>query len=1082
MKSVKLFCALVLALLVGACSDDKYEGPTSKVAEGLPATLTMKLDVPAPTTIQSRALDNLLEGEVDELMLIMFENNSNRKEIIDLTGNLIDGTETDAEGARNYKLKEAVKTKSGDYRIYAFANWSSPYCGKTADQLKNMSEDELKTLTLDNQDNNIDFVGSVGYPMSRYIASKIIQSDEEKPEGNTLGLTLLRGTSVIEFKFYNNTNESDYTGTNLPNFTPLSISLYNIPKKAAGFQRLTGNSNIGTVETFNVLDLPVSTQETIEDKTCFTFTFHMLPSIQPQVSGITTQEQREAWTAAEGTDGSSFANRKFVNAPENAPFIVVTGDYSGPGIKDAGKYTADKYTGKVSYVIHLGNIDKDYTMKTDEANFWYPEGYAANYGNFTVRRNEKQNYEVIVNGVNNILVNVTNIEGSINQGVEGIIYDTNTIQLDAHYERVMLQIQPSSVYALQPGSTQEDELIVTSYTNGFVETRYKMSEIPDDLDIGWIQFQKPVGSSISNAVFPVYAGVNDDGTCAKVDGREWGNIKDLIADFKAYTANPSTYTPKYFLPILDNGVLNVVLTSAYIDENVYASHVPQKDWSGVTTPDRIMTLNPAKTWTSADEQSQFQQGSSFVIRQRSCVSPFKLESSDYTTYNPFGFEQVEEMTTYVPWSDATMKIYPSLVWDSSIAAENGTITQNNNNGYANTIQYFPAGISLTASGKEVAGIYWGKDGEYKFNPNGHEFKYLSQAIAYRNRDKNGDGQISTDEMVWYIPTMAQYYIYFFSNSQMNRLLWLSKSAQDVLGTSSDQSFPHYYTSNNGRHRCFWQDQRGATSQLAGWLIGSSAEYGQTVRFARSLGNFSGASTADITRMSVHTPATTTENGTIRFINENICRQFPYAGAYPFHNALDSENQLPLELEYLRVMIMIAPSDKSTYYPFTATTMYNSSDPEQSYKTLQALALHGYKKWDKIVNGADTTYTELPDGWRVPNQRETIALYINGVMDNLCASNYHWYQSGASAGNSTSTQTNTALSVSSCTSLNSSNYPNRKGFLLAYHNDAMTWEAQGNEGYMIFVRDKDWQSAADNETTAAAKLPRPKVRKLVRRVN
>lgn len=442
---------LAVLFLMTACQDD--EG-VRRVDEGLPARLNLELKVPSTEKIAVTRGISDFESEVSELALIMFETGSGRKEYIDLSGKLTSASTT-TTGGRTYNLTEDIVTLSGNYRLYAIANWSSPFCGISGPE--NLSEDELKEAVATNSAGVIDVTGQQLFPMSTQKEVAI-----EPNETNTLDISLRRVVSHIQFNFKN----SEELQGKSAGFTPEYYQVFNLPKGAYLLDRRTDNKK----GKENQISTSYINSEVIRnDIRNGSFDFYMLENVQKDQTANNDYADRDKWNG----DAS---NKNFINAPKNGTYIVVTGSYNN-----------EDYHGNVSYTFHLGDFSK--ANNND-------------YNNFTVNRNEYQTYSVTVKGVSSIITEVTNDQedGGVMPGAEGNLTKAeNVFVLDAHYETVMLKITSAQLTAIQNG--KKEVQITSPKTNGMAE-KYDLNQNSITGDFNWIQFKRPT----STKAFPSYLG------------------------------------------------------------------------------------------------------------------------------------------------------------------------------------------------------------------------------------------------------------------------------------------------------------------------------------------------------------------------------------------------------------------------------------------------------------------------------------------------------------------------------------------------------------------------------------------------
>lgn len=921
-KTLLPVIAMILALT--ACKDDNF-GITD-YSEGEPATLEMRITVPVTQKVEiSRAIDPLQESRISQLILIGFEKNSNNKIMFDLSNKLKQlGNPTDLAGV-SYNLTETLTTRSGIYRMYIIANYGSPFSGHNFTDLSTMAEADLRNVLFENGAGNFELSGSNGFPMSQYIEEFRIN-----PGKNTLdGVVLKRAVANVQFNFGNGKGfQTGGTATapvyNKPNFVPKTYSVYNVPVQAPMFPTL--NPMIGTAHVTQLTD------HTITDGK--SFSFFMLEDMQTglQKNDVTVWKQREEWNHNAET-GSNMQGRMFTNAPTTAAFVVVEGDYTGPVSKDK---PADVYTGTVRFIIHLGDFSTT----------------SGNLNNYNVVRNTYQVYNVTVESAYSIMANVTvDIPAEEkNPAIEGNLYNSHNLNVDAHYTKAMIRIP---VAHFNPDEVAGHKVIIASPKTGFARQEYSMDDLKasatsragDEPDYKWIQFQKPVDAN----TFPEYAGIDETtGECLKAGGREWGYITDL-------SANPDNYCVKSA-----DGLY--YYTAAFIDENVYTDlSVKQSEWADNPVKDRLMIFNAKDRVPSADGQNVLAQTTGFYITQSQLISSYDLTIVPKGN-NPFGFEETEEPTACATEHGVSATYFPSgLEWDSD-KEDLSHYVYTDVNGQYTTTQYYPS------SAANQGGFYKvNDDGSYYYSHEGaHK---ISQALAARNRDLDGNGIIEGNEIRWYIPTTSQYLIMWFARNNIPDAfkLYDKTLADKVSGTAE---IPHYFTSSpRPQRRVYMHDLSAFIPHIE--LSGSKMVMPyNNIRFCRNIGitadQTAGTSeiTNEISRLSVHDATART----IRLRNAYAARPYTWTQPYPIHDQFMEANEAPLVMEY---------SD-----PLQITNVPANWDKVSRQNTIDVLTDRALAAYN---NAHGTAHTSLPDGWRIPNSRELLLLFINGVLENVPAS-------------------------------------------------------------------------------------------------
>ncbi|MCM1292316.1 MAG: hypothetical protein NC111_02740 [Bacteroides sp.] len=1034
MKKLNFVYLFICALLFSACNDDTFDSMGS-YSEGQPAKLSVRVKVPEPTDIKSRAMGQERETAIEQLALVAFEVNSGRKMAVDFTGKL-QNTSWNTSGASVYTLTEDIDVLTGRYRAYFVANWNSVYGAKnstgtayTFAEIAAMSESEIQQLMFHNYALHVDLYGNDGMPMT----CEIKPGDTNFPNGleivdgtNKLdNVVLRRATAHIHFVIANETDASKYAdANNMPNFIPTRYTVYRVPTYTNGFSQ--ANFEVIQSGTFDMSVPNPVVQQPDQSDNGYEFDFHMLENRQPLATNtIATQGDRERWDySSETTQGSavnSYADRKFINAPAGSTFVVIDGQYSGPATQDAtGKYTNEQYYGNLSYVIHLGNFNTASNVPS----------HPGSLQDFSVYRNELQTYNVTVQGAHAIVVNVdvTNPGEQGNAAVEGQLTLQPVAALDAHYCKVMLRIPKTKIET----NLADNKVILATVANNFLQQEFTVDQLTaNDADYKWIQFQRPT----SEDVFPRYAGENRHGATG------YAYITDLLADLAACKAGTKT-NPTYALDDGDNYIV-----AAFVDENVYKDQTyPMNTWAGDVISNRLMTVNPERK-VSPDGVSIISGTTAFTISQLPISTVYSLDPSltgtDKDTYNPFGLEQdMEKSKGYtLTLSNSTSNTYKTnqffastLEWDAPTSADasnwNRFNTQANNLHWFSNIQDGETGL---ADDYDSFYKFDSSTNNYTFVP-GDNFTTVSRSIAVHNRDLNGNGYINPDELRWYVPSYIQYLVYNFGYSIIEESLRLNSDAEDQAyldyygaGTNWDLAVPKYYTTGPSKQRLYWATQRGAGTENT---ITSWQPELNRVRFARNLGQFDGASTQPYTPMM--------QKGTInnpdaprilRTLNPTISRSFNVTVPYPLVFAGEVYNDLPKAFEYMSAALtMYQKTDTDDYHNFA-----NGSTPQEEYNRMLSCTLTKYKA--KYTN---YTGDVLPNGWRIPNQRELAAMWIYDIPSTLISSTVKY-------------------AIWSCTFVDSKLWTERANYPMAIQDGSLALPPgmySVSDGYIILVRDVD----------------------------
>ena len=600
-KSIKMSAfaaAIVAAAMLSSC-----ENQIESVEKDLPTSLTIRISAPAPVEVSTRATD-LQETNVTSLALFFYRKDNylnHPKAVITLDSEALKTVQVKTPTNYVYTLTvQDEELTSGDYYLYAIANYNTSNFGQLdMSELSLKSLDALKSYLVENTyessqmtENSLLMTGVFG----REDGSITLQ-----PENNNITseqIHLRRIVSKINFSFVNGTGVS---------FVPKTYSICGFPLNCTLFERYGWTNKNGVLDNVSgtfpgnfafKLDPEVNTQ--LLDIDCSgsdSFSFYMYENAQYPKNGIEIKNQRsrEIHNLDYYTDEGSYT--EFLNAPENAAYVVISGIYSGPG-----KEEGSTVSGNVSYTIHLGDFS------TQSGSLY----------NFTVRRNTKYNYRVTVTGVNSIITEATAGADadypSIDSGAEGDILNVNAgttnITVDSHYETVMVKMPKFS-------PNEFSLKVITPKVHSIYSSTTVESERP--ADVSWIKFAKPV----SVTALPKYPGSSSEDIC---------DIYMLLENIKAGTQTFYLESGDYYY------------TAAFVDEYFY-DDTPLAEF--VNAADREMTLASGIS-VSADGKSSYAVTPIFSIKQQSIKSMYNL-SLTQEGYNPFGIEIFEEFPA-VTWS------------------------------------------------------------------------------------------------------------------------------------------------------------------------------------------------------------------------------------------------------------------------------------------------------------------------------------------------------------------------------------------------------------------------------------------------
>ncbi len=450
------------------------------------------------------------------------------------------------------------------------------------------------------------------------------------------------------------------------------------------------------------------------------------------------------------SDGSyNVTNGLWLNAPENGTYLELHGELQME--INTSVTGMQELIGEVVYYIHLGNFNGD-------------------FDNYDVNRNTHYTYNVTINGVDNIRVEVeSDIENQ--SGATGHVYSATEshFTFDAHYGQRVFSFNAEEV----------DADLITFY----VKTPFGREGTPElpgggynlsDLDYNWVKFlinEVDPGTGAYSLNNRTYPGDNNQMLIAQGKEERLMNVVELINFIKSEKAKylaykESGYTgenPSKFLRNDDGNYLLYI--TAFVNEYFYESHPIENrtiSWKEfVNKPNRLMHIL-CDTKTSKDGASSVT-GSIFTFRQRSIQTPYNIEDPNLTT--AFGCEVVDETR------DENLTFYENDNNYRGVNFGNNSVE----NGLYNTAclwNLFDGGILKSGDQREKWSTYLNFDVPNEPNDKLNTFlkedmACMRYSVMSRNRDNNGNGYIDPEEVRWYIASLQQLYALYMGDLGIN---------------------------------------------------------------------------------------------------------------------------------------------------------------------------------------------------------------------------------------------------------------------------------------------------------------------------
>ncbi len=750
------FNVLIVVLLCTACTDETWES-IPLVKEGIPVEVDFKFATSEMDKISTRLSDDE-EFQVNDLYLLIFDSNGNRKagsQYFD--GETLRGfghTNGNQSSPTNGTLKN-IQTTSGNSYIYAIANVVNNELDRDND-LKDRLDGVSDITALKNLYTTLNNDGNTGRTSPYLLMSGTFHEKSASDENKVQGKCTISTNGNIQGTLYLHRVDSHIRfniklGTDIKTFELKSWQVYNMPVNS---YLIAQNTNYPNATYSNSGEL---TTRTIENN-IYSFDFYMQENLKnaQNVSEMKAYKDREK--EEKDSNGKNTGTYKY--AEKNATFVEIKAkmNITNPSNPQNGIRTAD-----VRYIIHLGGVES--------------------ISDFKSKRNKKYTYNVTINNVNEIIVEVNAGEDAsgARPGSEGDVVDSETriYTLDAHYNCFNIgftteEIDDLSFIVQSPFG--EDVVYSVKGKIGALE-----NTDPNKGDWKWIKFQR----------------TTDEKTIAKFhrDGAEVINLYQLVKDVKEYAKSQGSAKTTYWYTV-------------FIDEYYYENPPTDRaksQWGGdksqywkyfVNKDNRnfLLFLTPKY---SADGESSYSTAK-YMISQRSIQTYYNTENLNKSG-NALGMEHVNE--TGIPkWG----------IDDSDWVDQN--------NGFYNTNYYFYT-KNNAPKWDNFVNYSISNDFPYTYNMNAVEVA-IAECLS-RNRDDNGNGDIDLEELKWYLPSTNQLIKMFLGAKSLPSPLFDADKVSSVIYNDAQY---HYITSDNKK---VWAEE--------GCSFGGIDKAPQLLRCVRNLG-------------------------------------------------------------------------------------------------------------------------------------------------------------------------------------------------------------------------------------------------------
>lgn len=751
MKKVMKLAYLLMgvALLLSSCSEDIFPGG-SESNEDVTISLAYSDVSPRDIVVNSRATD-AEERHLDNLYIYIFDGKGNLKGYKGIEGeaNLIQNTSSTTKAQIT-----GIKTRSGESYIYAVANISST---------------GLYPIEISN--------GTVA-------ANKLpINLDEEKARAGEYDFTI----ENLKALTFNRENTSIDVSTFLMSGAVQTGNLVNITTAGA----IANGDN--AIRLSRIVSKVKFTIEAAKEKgitRSFKLDTYDIMNIAKEgrlIGNIDGNDRIEAEKVNNNIgntigvndveDGAQFFE---VYLPENlqnkvksvnsqaereddsqtTPQKVFTNaPANGTYVVLKGKYEETKSgttrSADVTYYVHLGDCTKD-------------------VNNYDVERNCKYTYKITVAGVDKIIVEAQRQDGADQPGAEGVVLEYGAtgknMTLDSHYEYMVMRFYQNNIQDLKKaGKGYFYQVYALGNHTDVINVGATTVGKDNGVDTSWIQFAIKCSRDGSSSIYSTDK--TSRGTACSYPGTKYAKDLYNVEDFLKYLYDNANSTSIW---TGSDRKGNYVDATCFISENYY------KD---LTWNQYVNDVDKRAFYVANEVETSKDGRSVYAITQ-------------------YGLTQYNIQTFYDRSQAGSITAYGC----ETINDEEGKNFTVNGGGW----KYNSAGTD-TWNGRAnmVADINKSTDTWETLKDN----KSLIKACMTRNRDLNGDGKISENEIRWYAPTISQYIGIWIGEEIMSTEAKLFNRSTSTLQGESDRML--YYSSTNNQNTYFSEEGMATNHYTSG---------------------------------------------------------------------------------------------------------------------------------------------------------------------------------------------------------------------------------------------------------------------------
>lgn len=890
MKKVMKLAYLLMgvALLLSSCSEDIFPGG-SESNEDVTISLAYSDVSPRDIVVNSRATE-AEERHLDNLYIYIFDGNGNLKGYKDIEG--ADYLNQSTSSSNKQEIRD-IKTRSGESYIYAVANISTGLypvetSNGTVETNKlpiNLNEDKARAgeyvFTLD-QLKALTFKRN--NPNTIQIPSAFLMSGAVQ-QGNLVNITTAGtiengGNDIRLSRIVSKVKFTikEKTGDGVKR--SFKLANYDIMNIAMNGSLIGSIDGNDKKKISNDTDVSNIVGQTLGVNDVDETGAEYFETYLPE----NLQDAKHEVTVQTNREDDNKSNPKvFTNAPEYGTYVVLKGKYEET--KNGSTQTAD-----VTYYVHLGDC-------------------SVNYNDYNVERNCKYTFKITVAGVDKIIVEAKT-ERNEQPGAEGVVLKYgNTgknLTLDSHYEYMVMRFNKADIKKLKDSNLgyyyqvyalgKKTEPINVKDEANTEEHKQKLNGV----DTKWIEFAI-TGRNKSKSIY----GDENDGRGTPCDYPGTSGTMDIETFLKKLydkADDESFWTNDKYID-----------ATCFVSENYYSNLTWDKYVNNV---DKRAFYVANNVWVSEDTRSVYAEAQ-YGLTQHNIQTFY--DRSQAGSVKAYGCETINDEEKSNGDSDFNL--------NDQVEGSNGNDPWD---GRANMKE------DIFKNGKPV------KTWDNLKNKEDNLYYSLRIACMRRNRDLNGDGKISENEMRWYAPATQQYAGIWIGEQIISKESKLFKKSTDDLDYNNDSKNRMVYYSSTKDAESFLSEEGMATGNYNSSTSPYRPKYVRCIRNLKS-GNIGYDQTPD----KYFSYDSSTKTVTLNKVDQDALNITGEQGELNDHTEREEGNK---------------PAQKFTIAASKWNTGYYNNYGTWIQPSAANVYNGNYQCYGRYSENKDTH-------WRVPNQRE-----------------------------------------------------------------------------------------------------------------